>query len=175
MTALATNYYLLPTADTIVGGISAGVGANPWVKKGAHGPEEPTRATLSDPEQPWLRSVLGEIGALVDLRGDWDGYGAGPIRTDVLWYALRLLQSIMDDFPAPQLTPMSHEGILLEWVGDGVRFEIEIEDAGKAYVSYANEKSRIDTSWEVRADFTSLEEPLRAIAGRTSAASTFAT
>ena len=47
---------------------------------------------------------------------------------------------------------MSHEGILLEWVGDGVRFEIEIEDAGKAYVSYANEKSRIDTSWEVRAE-----------------------
>ena len=70
---------------------------------------------------------------------------------------------------------MSHEGILLEWVGDGVRFEIEIEDAGKAYVSYVNEKSRIDTSWEVELSFTSLEEPLRAIAGRTSAASTFAT
>ena len=138
------------------------------------GPEEPTRITLSDPEQPWLRTVLREIGALADLKEDWDGYGAGPIRTDVFWYVLRLLQSIMDDFPTPQLTPMSHEGVLLEWLRDGVRLEVEIEDAGKAHVSYENEESGIDASWEVRANFASLQEPLWAIAGRTSAASTSA-
>jgi hypothetical protein len=171
MTALATNYYLLPTADTIVGGVSAGVGANPWTRKNARGPEEPTRTTLSDPEQPWLRAVLREIGAIADLKEDWDGYGAGPIRTDVLWYALRLLQSVMDDGPAPQLTPMSHEGVLLEWLLDGVRLEIEVENAGEAHVSYENEESGVDASWEVRADFASLQEPLRAMAGRTSAAS----
>ena len=121
-------------------------------------------------EQPWLRTVLREIGTLADLQENWDGYGAGPIRTDVLWYALRLLQSVMDDSPAPQMTPMSHEGVLLEWVRDSVRLEIEIENAGKAYISYENEEANIDDAWEVKADFASLEEPLRAIAGRTSAA-----
>jgi hypothetical protein len=118
---------------------------------------------------------LQEIGHIADLEENWDGYGAGPIRTDVLWYALRLLQPVMDDYPAPQLTPMSHEGVLLEWLRDGIRLEIEIENAGEAYVSSENEESGIDASWAVRPDFASLQEPLQAIAGRTSAVSTSAT
>ena len=162
MTAHATNYFLLPTADTIVGGVGS---ENPWVRKGGGEPEEPTRKDLSDPEQPWLRPVLQEIEVAAALGEDWDGYGAGQIRTDVLWYALRLLQSVMEDFPAPHVTPMSHEGVLLEWLSDGVRLEIEIEDAGEACISYENQKSGIDDSWEVRSDFSSLLGPLRAIAG----------
>jgi hypothetical protein len=168
MTALATNYYLLPTVDTIVGGVSAGVGANPWARNSARAPEGPTRTALSDPEQPWLPTVLQEIEAVAALRRDWDGYGAGPIRRDVLWYALRLIQSIMDDSPPPQVTPMSHEGVLLEWHADGVHLEIEIENAGEAHVSYENQHSGIDASWEVKANFTSLSEPLRAITRQTS-------
>jgi hypothetical protein len=161
MTALATNHDLLPlTTDTIIGGVSPTGGHNSWARKGAHEPEEPTRRSLSDPEQPWLHTVLQELRAVAALGEDWDSYGAGPIRRDVLWYALRLLQSVMDDFPAPQLTPMSHEGVLLEWLRDGTRLEIE------------NEASGIDDSWRVRADFSSLLEPLRAIAGQTSASAT---
>jgi hypothetical protein len=172
MTVPAPNEYLQPGTDTIVGrGIPRG-GHNPWAGKSAREPEEPTRRGLSDPEQPWLRTVLREIGHIADLKQDWDGYGAGQIRTDVLWYALRLLQSVMEDFPAPQLTPMSHEGVLLEWHRGGIRLEIEIENAGEAYVSYENEEIGIDDSWPVSADFTSLSEPLRAIAGKTSASST---
>jgi hypothetical protein len=87
----------------------------------------------------------------------------------VLWYALRLIQSIMDDSPAPpQVTPMSHEGVLLEWHANGVHLEIEIENAGEAHVSYENQHSGTDASWEVKANFTSLSEPLRAIARLTS-------
>jgi hypothetical protein len=166
MTALATNYYLLPTVDTIVGGVSASVGANPSARRNVSGPEEPTRTVLSDPEQPWLRTVLREVNAIADLNENWDSYGAGPIRKDVLWYALCVLQTVMDDFEPPQLTPMSHEGVLLEWLGDGVRLEIEIENAGEASVSYENEKRSIDAFWKVRSDFSSLQEPLRAVAGR---------
>jgi hypothetical protein len=171
MTAPATNHNTLLPSYTIVGGSSFAVGQNLWARRSAREPEEPARTSLSDPEQAWLRTVLQEIRHIADLEENWDGYGAGPIRTDVLWYALRLLQSVMDDCPAPQLTPMSHEGVLLEWLRDGVRLEIEIENAGAAYISYENEESGIDDSWEVRADFATLQEPLRAIAGRTSAAS----
>ena len=61
---------------------------------------DPYETSLSDPEQQaWLRTVLQEIGDIAGLEEDWDGYGAGPIRTDVLWYALRLLQGVMDDLP----------------------------------------------------------------------------
>lgn len=171
MTAPAANN-ALPSSYTIVGESSFPVHQNRWARRTARKPEEPARESLSDPEQAWLGIVLQEIGHIADLEENWDGYGAGPIRTDVLWYALRLLQTVMDDYPAPQLTPMSHEGVLLEWLRDGVRLEIEIENAGEAHVFYENEESGIDASWPVRADFASLQEPLRAIAGQTSAAST---
>jgi hypothetical protein len=88
----------------------------------------------------------------------------------VLWYALRLIQSVMDDYPAPHVTPMSHEGVLLEWHRNGVHLEVEIENAGSAYVSYENVATGDDTSWEVRADFRSLSGPLNAIAGLSSVA-----
>jgi hypothetical protein len=171
MTVPTPNYYALPVADTIVGGVSASGGENPWAKRTLPRLEDPGGTAFGDAEEDWLRTVLQEIGAIAALEEDWDGYGSGPIRTDVLWYALGLLQTVMDDFPAPQLTPMSHEGILLEWHRDGVRLEIEIENAGEAYVSYENEETGIDDSWPVRADFTSLQEPLRAIAGQTLAPS----
>ena len=172
MTALATNHNALPPSYTIVGERSFPVGQNPWATRSAREPEEPARTSLSDPEQAWLRTVLQEIGHIADLEENWDGYGAGPIRRDVLWYTLRLLQTVMDDYPAPQLTPMSHEGVLLEWFRDGARLEIEIENAGAACVSYENEESGIDASWEVRADFATLQEPLRAIAGQTASPAT---
>ena len=208
MTALATSYNLMPTVDTIVGGVSVlyresardpevptrknlSDPEQPWLRTvyqetltgwdsykegwdsyGARPIRRPARKNLSDPEQPWLRTVLQEIEAVAALTEGWDSYGAGPIRRDVLWYALRLMQSVMDDYSAPQLTPMSHEGVLLEWHRNGVHLEIEIENAGEAYVSYENEETGTDGSWEVRADFTSLSEPLRAVAGQTSAAST---
>ena len=217
MTALATSH--MPTVDTLVGGVSAVYGENPWAERSVRDPEKPARKNLSDPEQPWLRTVLQEtkavaaltegwdsyeegwdnygarlirrparknlsdpeqpwlrtvlqeIKAVAALTEGWDSYGAGPIRRDVLWYALRLMQSVMDDYPAPQLTPMSHEGVLLEWHRNGIHLEIEVENAGEAYVSYENEETGADDFWEVRADFTSLSEPLKAIAGQTSAAS----
>jgi hypothetical protein len=171
MTAPSTNYYALPVVDTITGGVSAPGGENPWAKRSPPTLEEAIGTAFSDPEQPWLRTVLQEIGAIAALEENWDGYGSGRIRTDVLWYALDLLQSVMDDYPAPQLTPMSHEGVLLEWLRDGLHLEIEIENAGEAYVSYENEESGVDDSWRVRADLSSLLEPLRAIAGKPSASS----
>jgi hypothetical protein len=170
MMAIATSSNLVPyTVDTIVGGVSTPNSENPWAKKSSLEAEEPTRRSFSDPEQLWLRIVLQEIKAVAALEENWDGYGAGPIRRDVLWYALRLLQSVMEGDPAPQLTPMSHEGILLEWHRGGVLLEIEIEDAGEAYVTYENNESGADDAWQVSTDFTSLSEPLRAIAAKHSA------
>ena len=144
MTALATSHNFIPTVDTIIAGLSVAYRDKSWAERSALGLEEPARENLSDPEQPWLRTVLQQIKSIAALTKDWDSYGAGPIRRDVLWYALRLMQSVMDDHPAPQLTPMSHEGILLEWHRNSVHLEIEIENAGEAYVSYENGKTGTD-------------------------------
>jgi hypothetical protein len=180
--ALATDRDFPPMMDQ-----SSGVwfwgGENRWAWGNARERSEPARRTLSDLQQlpavepdeitgfsdtepPWLPTVLQRIEHIRNLDDNWDGYGAGPIRADVLSYALRLLQTVMDDAPAPQLTPMSHEGVLIEWVRGGVHLEIEIEDAGEAFASYEDEGKGIDKSWKVKADFASLEEPLRAIAAQ---------
>jgi hypothetical protein len=162
--AIATDRDFQPTIDTPAAGVWLKGDENRWARKSSREPGEPKRESLSDPEQRWLPAVLREIEHIADLGDNWDGYGAGPIRKDVLWYALRLLQSVMEDGPAPQLTPMSHEGVLLEWVRDSVHLEIEIEDAGEAYVSYEDEDRGIDNSWKMKANFASLLEPLRAVA-----------
>ena len=165
--AFATDRDFQPAIDTPTGGVWLLMeDEDRWARKSAREPAEPARERLSDPERSWLPAVLQEIEHIADLGHNWDGYGAGPIRTDVLWYALRLLQSVMDDVPAPQLSPMSHEGVLLEWVRDGVHLEIEIEDAGEAYVSYEDEDQGIDNSWKVKANFASLLRPLRAVAAQ---------
>ena len=156
--------YLLPTTDTIVGGLSPAGGRAPFGWRSA-GPEGPARRAISDPEQPWLRSVLADLGAIATLEEDWDGRGAGPVPSDVLWYGLCLLQSVMEDFPAPQVTPTADGGLLLAWLQEGLQLRIEIEAAGAARVSYADARRGTSRSWQVKADFASLAEPLQAIAG----------
>jgi hypothetical protein len=117
--------------------------------------------SLADLEEPvWVASVRNQVSDLQRLRPGWDGFGAGPIRRDVLDYAGSLLEAIMmDDTPPPQVTPMSHEGILLEWHELGIDLEIEIETAGEAWVSIDKHKGKPE-SWPVKADFRSLSEPL---------------
>jgi hypothetical protein len=181
--ALATDRDFLPTIDQPFTGVWLRGGENTRARRNTRERIEPVRKVLSDPEQlptveqsettgfsdaepRWLSAALQRIEHIRNLDDNWDGYGAGPIRADVLSYALRLLQTVMDDAPAPQLTPMSHEGVLIEWARGGVHLEIEIEDAGEAFVSYEDEGKGIDKSWKVKADFASLEEPLRAIAAQ---------
>jgi hypothetical protein len=186
MTALPltlSDAAFLPTMDQPLTGVWFRGRENAWARGNARERREPARRVLSDPEQlptveagettgssdpepRWLPAVLQRIEHIRNLDDNWDGYGAGPIRADVLSYALHLLQTVMDDVPAPQLTPMSHEGVLIEWARGGVTLEIEIEDAGEAFVSYEDEDKSIDKSWRVKADFTSLEEPLRALAAQ---------
>jgi len=62
--------------------------------------------------------------------------------------------------PAPNVTPLSHEGIQLEWHLPGIDLEIEVERPGHASVLYTNEDEGIDREWQVGADLTLLDEPI---------------
>ncbi len=120
-------------------------------------------------EPPWVLAVADEIVKLRSLRREWDGYDAGPIRDDVLTFAAQLLARIMPrDTPPPHLTPMSHEGILIEWHQHGIELEIEVEAPTQVWVSYTVDGE--EEEWAVRSDFSSLEMPISELTRRAMAA-----
>ena len=116
-------------------------------------------------EKPrWLKSVEMQIDELRRLPFGWDAFGAGPLRHDVLWFAVSLLDTVMsDDTPPPHITPMSHEGVMLEWHRSGVDLEIEIERPGEAYVVYEDSTAGTSESWTVKTNMIMLVSPLQRI------------
>lgn len=116
-------------------------------------------------EKPaWLESVETQIDELRRLPFGWDAFGAGPLRHDVLWFAMSLLDIVMsDDTPPPHITPMSHEGVMLEWHRSGIDLEIEIERPGEAYVVYEDNAEGTSQSWTMRTNMNELVSPLQRI------------
>ncbi len=123
---------------------------------------------LSDLREPtWSRSVaeqLEEIGALTD---GWDGSKAGPIRRDVIEFAAHVLSAIMQPItPAPHVTPMSHEGLMLEWHENGVDLEIEIERPGRLWVSFEDTVEGIEDEQPLTSNLLMLVTPVAKLTKR---------
>lgn len=116
----------------------------------------------------WRQSIQEQFAEIGALKLNWDGYQSGPIRREVLFYAHSLLKAVMTvKMPAPHLTPMSNEGILLEWHDNDVDLTIDISAAGEAWVEYHNKNSKKGKQgWTVRADFESLTNPIENISKR---------
>ncbi len=109
----------------------------------------------------WVDSVARQLHDLATLPDDWDGYGARALRRDVISFAYHLLASVMrPETPAPHVTPMSHEGVMLEWHENGFDLEIEIKAPGKIWVAFEDRVEGIDNEWPVSTDLTSLQSPI---------------
>ncbi len=119
-------------------------------------------AEISAPRKPgWVDFVRQQLKAVSSLQPGWDGFGAGPLRRDVLSFVEQILTQVMgSETPAPYISPMSHEGVLLEWHLPNIELEIEVETPGEAWVSYSNTLEGISDSWEVKTIFFSLAEPI---------------
>jgi hypothetical protein len=128
--------------------------------------QQPAVSLVFTSKPPWLESVESQIAELRRLSFGWDAFGAGPLRYDVLWFALSLLETVMsDDTPPPHVTPMSHEGIMLEWHRNGIDVEIEVERPGEAHVTYEDMATGASRSWTVRTNMASLVGPIERITG----------
>ena len=65
--------------------------------------------------------------------------------------------------PPPHITPMSHEGVQLEWHTEHIDLEIEIEEPGTAWIFYENRLKSIEREWKASADFSSLSDPIESV------------
>ena len=119
-------------------------------------------ASIIDFPRPiWREAVEEQLRYVLKLEEGWDGFEAGPIRRDVVTYAYQLLDSIMKrKSPAPHITPMSNQGLLLEWHLEDIDLEIEIEAANNAWVSFENRRGDIDVEWSVDVDLRTLATPI---------------
>jgi hypothetical protein len=121
---------------------------------------------LSETSEPkWVAAVAEEFVSLNALNHGWDGYGAGPIRSDVLNFATELLARIMlPGTPPPHLTPMSHEGIMIEWHQHGIELEIEIEAPAQVWVCISVDGQ--EEEWPMRNDFNALSDSISELTRR---------
>lgn len=113
------------------------------------------------PEPHWQDLVKYQITEIFDLNEGWDGFRAGPIRRDVIDFAMHVLMQIMSrNTPAPHITPMSHEGLMLEWHENNIDLEIEIERPAHLWVSYQDAREHIDEETPISSDLSMLTEPI---------------
>lgn len=76
----------------------------------------------------WRDAVRSQLTAIAHLPPNWDGYGARPVASDTILFALQVLAEVwMADLPVPDISPMSNEGIMIEWISGEVEFTLEIE------------------------------------------------
>ncbi|MGH6920546.1 MAG: hypothetical protein ACREJ0_22915 [Geminicoccaceae bacterium] len=126
--------------------------------------------SLADLEEPpWVASIRHQVAELQQLKSGWDGFDAVAIRRDVLEYACSLLETVMmDDTAPPHITPMSSEGVLIEWHLGRINLEIEVETPREAWVFYENHDEGSEESWPVKNDFRSLASPIEEVTRRSS-------
>jgi hypothetical protein len=79
-------------------------------------------------EIEWFDAIRTTMLSLSMLREDnWDRRGSAAVRSDVIAYAWQILFQIMPlDGIAPNIVPLGHGGVQMEWRTRTADFEIEI-------------------------------------------------
>lgn len=76
----------------------------------------------------WLYAVHRDLVTLIKLKQNWDSYGARPVAQDTLLFATQVLSDIwIRNLSRPFISPMSSEGIMIEWTANNCEFIISIE------------------------------------------------
>jgi hypothetical protein len=105
----------------------------------------------------WLPPTAQALGRLLDLRPDWDSYGASPIDPDIVVGAVYLLDSIMcRDSPGPSVVPTNSGGVQIEWHTKGIDLEIELLSPQRFHVSFHDSVRSTEWERELVSDLTPL-------------------
>lgn len=122
-------------------------------------------SNLSKPAEPaWIRSVADRVEYLRSLRRGWDGYVSAPIQTDSLYFALSILNSVMQSHtPPPFIAPVSGGGLQIEWHEGGLDIELFIPQPLRAelYVEYSDGREPLEL--ELVSEFGPLNKALAEI------------
>ena len=134
-----------------------------WLLDEALDPSE-----LTDVKEPtWFEFTRTQLENVQALEHNWDGYKAGPIRRDVISYALAMLNEVMKPrTPAPHIAPMSHEGVMIEWHTKGIDLEIEIERPGRLWVSFEDTRTEKEYEGHLTSNLSKLQNLIDELTSR---------
>lgn len=76
---------------------------------------------------------------LLNLKENWDSYGAREVTKQSVETALTLASVLSDDTPPPAIVPTPAGGIQMEWHASGIDLEVEVADDGNFSISFDDE------------------------------------
>ncbi|GJM23623.1 MAG: hypothetical protein DHS20C16_00380 [Phycisphaerae bacterium] len=121
--------------------------------------------SVQAPPPNWVIPTLQAMGELLELRTDWDSYGAKRINPSHVIAAINLLTLVMtENIPIPSVVPTSCGGVQLEWHTNGIDLEISTVSSYRFLVSFEN--SGEEKEWELTADLNDLVECLSKLSNR---------
>ncbi len=106
---------------------------------------------------------------LLDLKENWDSYGAAPIGVSHVESAINLLQCVMQcNTPLPAIVPTSRGGVQLEWRMDGIDLEVETLSSHRFLVSFEDDVTDEEWEQELDYDYSKLMQAITLLAERSS-------
>jgi hypothetical protein len=111
---------------------------------------------LFDSDEPpqWAVDAALRASTLVELPREWDGFDADPISEIAVITALRFLAYVWaEPLPLPDIIPVPHGGVQLEWHVSGIDLEVEFGENNPVMV-YATD----DTGLEIEGELADLQE-----------------
>ena len=88
-------------------------------------------------EIPWLGDVEDEIRSYMELGPNWDSYGGGPARGEIVDCAVAIVEIMARiGFTRPDVSPESSGGVLLEWEQDGRALIVDLDGIGGFSFAY---------------------------------------
>ncbi len=113
---------------------------------------------VTDIEPRWYRPAVARLKELLALEAGWDGHGAPSLRPDVARYCVQLMGRVLDsDTPPPQIVPLAHGGLQLEWHLRDVDLEIEVKSPSSVSFLFGDRATGAEVEEELADDFRSLD------------------
>lgn len=115
----------------------------------------------------WLEAVGDRLQTLVDLPANWNSRGARRVTAQAVRTALAVLVNVMAaDSRMPTIVPTVRGGLQLEWHGEGIDLEIEIDHpGGGAEVAFEDAETEIEFD-EPLTDFSVVRDALATLTAR---------
>lgn len=82
-----------------------------------------------------------ELKEISELEENWDGYGAEPIKKEIINQTNDIIDFLDESVPDFNIVPNVH-GIQLEWENDPKALEIYIEDDGLSYLQVVGKEMK---------------------------------
>lgn len=119
------------------------------------------------PTEQWSTTVLREVCGLLDLKSNWDTYGAAPIKRETAMFAIQMLQSVMrEQTPTPSVVPSSIGGIQFEWHTNALDLEVHVAGPYDADFWFEDRDRGENIEDTISNDFRRLDEAVIALTVR---------